>query len=194
MDLLLQHTKAMRIGNPLEPTVDMGPMASQGQLEKTMQYIDISANEGARLVYGGQPLEGGRYDQGYFVQPTIFEAEQGMRITEEEIFGPVLSVIAARDFDDAIRTANAVDYGLSASIYTGNVNRALRAIRQFEFGVTYVNAPTIGSEIQLPFGGMKNTGNGLREAGSAAIREFTETKTVFIDYSQRLQKAQIREE
>lgn len=194
MDLLLQHTKAMHIGDPLDPDVDMGPLASQGQLEKTMQYIDIGSKEGASLVYGGQQLEGGMYDEGYFVHPTIFAAEQGMRITEDEIFGPVLSVIRASDFDDAIRIANAVDYGLSASIYTSDVNRAFRAIRGLEAGVTYVNAPTIGSEIQAPFGGVKNTGNGLREAGSAAIREFTETKTVFIDYSGQLQKAQIGED
>ncbi len=194
MDMLLQQTEAMTIGDPLDPDVDMGPMASQGQLDKTMEYIEVGRNEGAAMAYGGEQLAGGRYDHGFFVQPTIFEAEQGMRITEEEIFGPVLSVIEARDFDDAIRKANAVPYGLSASIYTRDVNRAFRAIRRLEAGVTYVNAPTIGSEIQLPFGGVKNTGNGLREAGSAAIREFTETKTVFVDYSDRLQKAQIQED
>ncbi|MGC9308971.1 MAG: aldehyde dehydrogenase family protein, partial [Thermoplasmatota archaeon] len=191
MARLLKKTEAMHIGNPLDPNVDMGPMASRGQLEKTVEYIDVGRTEGATLVYGGSRLEGGMYDDGFFVQPTIFAAEQGMRITEEEIFGPVLSVIKARDFDDAISKANAVDYGLSSSIYTRDVNRAFRAIQRLEAGVVYVNAPTIGSEIQVPFGGVKNTGNGLREAGSAAIREFTETKTVFIDYSGRLQKAQI---
>ena len=193
MDLLLERTEAFNIGDPLDPDVDMGPMASQGQLEKTMEYIDVGSDEGATMVYGGERLQGGMYDDGFFVQPTVFRAEQGMRITEEEIFGPVLSVIRARDFDDAIGKANAVDYGLSASIYTGDVTRAFRAIHRLEAGVAYVNAPTIGSEIQMPFGGVKNTGNGLREAGSAAIREFTETKTVFVDYSGRLQKAQIRE-
>ncbi|MBS3773494.1 MAG: aldehyde dehydrogenase family protein, partial [Candidatus Thermoplasmatota archaeon] len=145
------------------------------------------------MVYGGERLQGGMYDDGFFVQPTVFRAEQGMRITEEEIFGPVLSVIRARDFDDAIGKANAVDYGLSASIYTRDVTRAFRAVHRLEAGVAYVNAPTIGSEIQVPFGGVKDTGNGLREAGSAAIREFTMTKTVFVDYSGRLQKAQIQE-
>ncbi|MFO8132824.1 MAG: aldehyde dehydrogenase family protein [Thermoplasmatota archaeon] len=193
MDMLLRQTEAMQIGDPLDPDVDMGPMASQGQLEKTMEYIDIGSDEGATLAYGGDRLEGGMYDDGFFVQPAVFEAEQGMRVTEEEIFGPVLSVIAARDFDDAIGKANAVQYGLSSSIYTRDVTRAFRAIQQLEAGIAYVNAPTIGSEIHLPFGGVKNTGNGLREAGSAAIREFTETKTVFIDYSDRLQKAQIRD-
>ena len=191
MARLREKTEAMHIGNPLDPNVDIGPMASRGQLEKTVEYIGVGRNEGAALVYGGSRLKGGMYDGGFFVQPTIFAAEQGMRITEEEIFGPVLSVIKARDFDDAVSKANAVDYGLSSSIYTRDVNRAFRAIQRLEAGVVYVNAPTIGSEIQVPFGGVKNTGNGLREAGSAAIREFTETKTVFIDYSGRLQKAQI---
>jgi len=193
MEMLLEQVERMRIGDPLDPDVDMGPMASQGQLEKTLEYIDVGRDEGATLRYGGDRLRGERYDDGFFVQPSVFEAEQGMRITVEEIFGPVLSVIRARDFDDAIGKANDVDYGLSASIYTRDVTRAFRAIRRLEAGVVYVNAPTIGSEIQLPFGGVKNTGNGLREAGSAAIREFTETKTVFIDYSGQLQKAQIRE-
>ena len=131
------------------------------------------------------------YDKGFFIEPTIFETEHGMIITKEEIFGPVLSVIKADDYEDAVRIANDVDYGLSASIYTKDVNMAFRAIDNMETGITYINAPTIGAEVHLPFGGIKNTGNGGREAGTTAIDEFTEIKTVFIDYSARLQKAQI---
>lgn len=133
------------------------------------------------------------YERGFFIEPTIFEARHGMRITKEEIFGPVLSVIKVRDYEEAIRVANDVEYGLSSSIYTNDLKLAYRAIDEMEAGITYVNAPTIGAEVHLPFGGVKNTGNGTREAGSTAIEEFTEIKSVFIDYSGRLQKAQIEE-
>ena len=136
-------------------------------------------------------LRGGMYDKEFFIEPTIFETEHGMRITKEEIFGPVLSVIRADDYENAVRMANDVDYGLSASFYTKDVNMAFRAIDNMETGITYINAPTIGAEVHLPFGGLKNTGNGGREAGTTAIDEFTEIKTVFIDYSAKLQKAQI---
>jgi aldehyde dehydrogenase (NAD+) len=138
-------------------------------------------------------LPGGKYDRGFFSAPTIFEARHGMRITKEEIFGPVLSLMKVKDFEEAISVANDVPYGLSSSIYTSNVNLAFRAMQNLEAGVTYINAPTIGAEVHLPFGGVKNTGNGTREAGTEAIREFTEVKSVFVDYSGRLQKAQITE-
>jgi len=170
-----------------------GPLSSQQQQETVLGYIDIGRDEGAELLAGGSKLGGASYDRGFFVEPTVFAAEHGMRITREEIFGPVLSVLRAEDYGDAVRIANDVDYGLSASIYTRDINTAQRAIRDLDVGVMYVNAPTIGAEVHLPFGGMKHSGNGGREAGSAAIDEFTETKTVFIDYSGRLQKAQIRD-
>jgi aldehyde dehydrogenase (NAD+) len=169
----------------------MGPVASASQERTVLEYIDIGRQEGAKLVTGGGKVTGGDYDMGYFVQPTIFEAEHGMRITKEEIFGPVLSVMRVGDFEEAIRIANDVEYGLSASIYTRDVNLAFRYVEEIEAGVVYINAPTIGAEVHLPFGGVKNTGNGGREAGTVAIDEFTELKTVFIDYSDRLQKAQI---
>jgi acyl-CoA reductase-like NAD-dependent aldehyde dehydrogenase len=169
----------------------MGPVASADQERKVLEYIEIGKSEGAQLLAGGHKLKGGAFDHGFFIEPTVFAARHGHRITTEEIFGPVLSVIKVPDYEEAVRVANDVNYGLSSSIYTADVNRSFRAIRDLEAGITYVNAPTIGAEIQLPFGGVKNTGNGGREAGSAAIEEFTEVKTVFVDFSGRLQKAQI---
>ncbi len=193
LERLLERTAELRVGDPLDETIDMGPLSSQQQLETVLGYIDSGRDEGAELLAGGNKLGGASYDRGFFVEPTVFAAEHGMRITREEIFGPVLSVLRAEDYGDAVRIANDVDYGLAASIYTRDINTAQRAIRDLEVGVMYVNAPTIGAEVHLPFGGMKHSGNGGREAGSAAIDEFTEIKTVFIDYSGRLQKAQIRD-
>lgn len=189
--MLLERLKRFRIGNPLDPATDMGPVASEDQLKKTLEYIRIGSAEGGRILTGGSRLTGGAYDQGFYVAPTVFETRHGSRISTEEIFGPVLSVIRVADYEEAVRVANGVEYGLSSSIYTRDVNRAFRAVTDLEAGITYINAPTIGAEVQLPFGGVKNTGNGGREAGSVAIEEFTEIKTVFVDYSNRLQKAQI---
>jgi len=191
MEKLLARTKALKLGNPLDPKIDVGPVASAQQEKKILEYIKIGVAEGARLTCGGKKLIGGDYDKGFFIQPTIFEAKHGMRITKEEIFGPVLSVMKAKDYEGAVRIANDVEYGLSSSIYTRNVNLAFRAVEDLQAGITYINAPTIGAEVHLPFGGVKHTGNGAREAGTAAIEEFTEIKTVYIDYSDRLQKAQI---
>ncbi|MFY9717172.1 MAG: aldehyde dehydrogenase family protein [Thermoplasmata archaeon] len=178
------------VGDPLDPTTGMGPVASAEQERKILEYIAIGRTE-AKLRRGGSKLSGGVYDRGFFIEPTVFETKHGSRISKEEIFGPVLSVLKVSDYADAVRIANDVDYGLSSSIYTRDVNRAFRAIQELEAGITYINAPTIGAEVQLPFGGIKNTGNGGREAGSVAIDEFTEIKTVFVDFSAKLQKAQI---
>ncbi|MGI0130728.1 MAG: aldehyde dehydrogenase family protein, partial [Thermoplasmata archaeon] len=180
------------VGDPLDPRTGMGPVASADQEKKVLEYIAIGQKE-AKLTYGGTKLTGGAYDRGYFIAPTIFETKHGTRISKEEIFGPVLSVLKVGSYEEAVRVANDVDYGLSSSIYTRDVNRAFRAMGDLEAGITYVNAPTIGAEVQLPFGGVKNTGNGGREAGSVAIDEFTEIKTVFVDFSSKLQKAQIEE-
>jgi acyl-CoA reductase-like NAD-dependent aldehyde dehydrogenase len=188
---LLARLKSFRIGDPLDESTEMGPVASADQERKVLEYIAIGQKEGGKLLTGGEKLRGGAYDKGYFVAPTVFETRHGSRISKEEIFGPVLSVIKVKDYEEAVQVANDVDYGLSSSIYTRDVNRAFRAVQELEAGITYVNAPTIGAEVQLPFGGVKNTGNGGREAGSAAIEEFTEVKTVFIDFSGHLQKAQI---
>jgi len=190
LDMLVHRLGTFPVGDPLDPKTGMGPVASADQERKILEFIEVGKKE-AKLRYGGRKLTGGAYDRGFFLEPTIFETKHGTRISKEEIFGPVLSVIRAKDYDEAVRVANDVDYGLSSSIYTRDVNRAFSAIHDLEAGITYVNAPTIGAEVQLPFGGIKNTGNGGREAGSVAIEEFTEIKSVFIDFSSKLQKAQI---
>ncbi|MGB6501706.1 MAG: aldehyde dehydrogenase family protein [Thermoplasmata archaeon] len=190
LGMLDERLDRFTVGDPLDPKTSMGPVASADQEKKILEYIEIGRKE-ATLRRGGSKLTGGIYDRGFFLEPTVFETKHGSRISKEEIFGPVLSVIKVADYAEAVRVANDVDYGLSSSIYTRDVNRAFRAIEELEAGITYINAPTIGAEVQLPFGGVKNTGNGGREAGSVAIEEFTELKTVFVDFSARLQKAQI---
>ena len=193
LEMLLRRLDSFPVGDPLDPSTGMGPVASADQERKVLEYIEVGKKE-AKLRYGGEKLRGGAYDKGHFLRPTIFETRHGSRISTEEIFGPVLSVLRVGSYEEAVRVANGVDYGLSSSIYTRDVNRAFRAIQDLEAGITYVNAPTIGAEVQLPFGGVKNTGNGGREAGSVAIEEFTEIKSVFVDFSSRLQKAQIDSE
>ena len=188
--MLDERLDAFVVGDPLDPKVGMGPVASADQERKILEYIAVGKQE-AKLRRGGTKLTGGAYDRGHFIAPTVFETRHGSRISKEEIFGPVLSVLKVADYAEAVHVANDVDYGLSSSIYTKDVGRAFRAIQDLEAGITYINAPTIGAEVQLPFGGIKNTGNGGREAGSVAIEEFTEIKSVFVDFSQRLQKAQI---
>jgi len=191
--MLVDRLRQFPVGDPLDPKIAMGPVASADQERKILEYIAIGRQE-AKLRLGGAKLTGGAYDRGHFLEPTIFETAHGTRISKEEIFGPVLAVLKAKDYADAVRIANDVPYGLSSSIYTRDVNRAFRAVDDLEAGITYINAPTIGAEVQLPFGGIKNTGNGGREAGSVAIEEFTEIKTVFVDFSAKLQKAQIDSE
>lgn len=193
LERLVSRTRDLKIGDPLDPLTDVGPVCGADQEKKILNYIEIGIKEGAVLLTGGKKLAGGPYEKGFFIEPTIFKARHGMRITKEEIFGPVLSVIKVRDYEEAVHVANDVEYGLSSSIYTSDFSLAFRAIDELEAGITYINAPTIGAEVHLPFGGVKNTGNGAREAGSAAIEEFTEIKTVFVDYSGALQKAQIEE-
>ncbi|NLO30077.1 MAG: aldehyde dehydrogenase family protein [Methanosarcina mazei] len=187
---LLAKTKSLRVGNGLLPETDVGPVINKAQLEKIEKYVRIGKEEGAAILVGGNRIDPGL--PGYFFEPTIFtDVSPEMRIAQEEIFGPVLSIITVSDFDEAIEVANNIKYGLSSAIYTENVRTAFRAIEKLEAGITYVNAPTIGAEVHLPFGGIKGTGNGFREAGTEAIKEFTEVKAVYIDYSGRLQKAQI---
>jgi len=190
LGLLTDRLRSFKVGNPIDPSTGMGPVASADQEKKILEYIEVGKKD-SKLRHGGHKLTGGAYDRGYFLEPTIFETHHGSRISKEEIFGPVLSVIKVPSYDEAVRVANDVDYGLSSAIYTKDVNRAFRAIHDLEAGITYINAPTIGAEVQLPFGGIKNTGTGGREAGSVAVEEFTEIKTVFIDFSSKLQKAQI---
>jgi aldehyde dehydrogenase (NAD+) len=192
MDALIERTKKLTIGDGLSESTDVGPVINESQLKIILNYVDIGKQEGAKLLIGGNRLTGGKYDKGFFMEPTIFtEVEPGMRIEQEEIFGPVLSVIKVSHFNEAIKVANDVEYGLSSSIYTNNILYAMKAIDELEAGITYVNAPTIGAECHLPFGGFKNTGNGHREGGKWPYEVFGEIKTVYIDYSGKLQKAQI---
>jgi alpha-ketoglutaric semialdehyde dehydrogenase len=189
---LAERAGGMRLGYGLEDATDLGPVVSRSQLERVHSYMDVGRGDGAELVVGGQIATEGSLERGYFHQPTVFgNVRADMRIAQEEIFGPVTAVIPVSDIEEAIRVANGVEYGLSASIYTRDVNRAFRAMQDIYTGILYVNAGTIGAEIQLPFGGTKNTGNGHREAGQAALDVVTEWQSIYVDYSGRLQKAQI---
>src|SRR5215813_2038983 len=188
----VEGAKRLKVGDGLDPTVEMGPCINQQQLKTVMSYVEIGKNEGAKLLTGGNRLESGAHAKGWFHAPTVFgDCSPKMRVAQEEIFGPVVSVIPIDSFEQGIEVANGVPYGLAASIYTRNVNQAFAAMRDLYTGIVYVNAPTIGAETHLPFGGTKQTGNGHREAAIAAIDFFTEWKTVYIDYSDKLQRAQI---
>jgi alpha-ketoglutaric semialdehyde dehydrogenase len=192
LEAFVSGARSLRIGNGLDPDVQVGPSVSEAQLQTVMKYVAIGCQEGARLATGGHPLESGSYARGWFHEPTIFaDVDPTMRIAQEEIFGPVVSVIRCRSLDEAIAIGNDVAYGLSASIYTRNVNDAFRAMRDMYTGIFYVNAPTIGAEVHLPFGGTKATGNGHREAGTAALDVFSEWKSIYVDFSGKLQRAQI---
>jgi aldehyde dehydrogenase (NAD+) len=192
IDLFVKRTRELKLGNGLDPDVQVGPVVNKEQLKSINDYVQVGKEEGAKLLCGGNILTEGDFAKGCFHEPTIFgEVKPSMRIAQEEIFGPVVSVISVSSFDEAIEVANGTEYGLSLSMYTQDVNRAFRAIEELESGIVYINAPTIGAEIQLPFGGVKQTGNGHREAGSTAIDQFTEWKSIYIDYSGQLQKAQI---
>jgi alpha-ketoglutaric semialdehyde dehydrogenase len=189
---LLSRTRSLKLGDPLLAKTDVGPLINLQALEKVSSFSQIGELEGASLLCGGSPSNLKQFKNGFFFNPTIFDdVSPDMRIAREEIFGPVLSVLSFSELDEAIKIANGVDFGLSASIFTNDLRNAFYAIERIECGVQYVNSATIGAEIQLPFGGVKRTGNGFREAGSEAIKEFTEIKSVFIDYSGKLQKAQI---
>jgi aldehyde dehydrogenase (NAD+) len=190
---LVERAGALRVGDPIDEGVDMGPLISEAQLRRVMEYVQIGRDEAADLVAGGVRLTKSEFGRGWFFPPTIFAGvERGMRIAREEIFGPVVSVMPAEGMDDALEIANDSLYGLSSSIYTQDINRAFVAARDLETGITYVNSSTIGAETHLPFGGTRRTGNGHREgAAQTALEIFTEWKTVYVDYSGRLQKAQI---
>jgi acyl-CoA reductase-like NAD-dependent aldehyde dehydrogenase len=189
---LVTAAEQMRLGPGWEDETDVGPVINEPSLEKIHSYTEIGKDEGAKLLTGGEVATGNGLDKGFYYRPTIFaDVEPGMRIAQEEIFGPTTAIIPVHDFDEAIRVANGIRYGLSSSIFTRDVNRAFRAMRDLEAGITYINAGTIGAEVHLPFGGTKETGNGHREAGQAALDVFTEWKSVYVDYSGKLQKAQI---
>ncbi|MBV9434562.1 MAG: aldehyde dehydrogenase family protein [Acidobacteria bacterium] len=191
-DKFASRAKALKVGPGIDEQNEMGPQINQQQVETTRKYVEIGKNEGAKLVTGGNRITANGLGNGYFFEPTIFADAQGsMRIAQEEIFGPVVSVISANDLEDAVDISNSVQYGLSSALYTKDVNRAFKAMRDLQTGITYINAPTIGAEVHLPFGGTKATGNGHREGGIGAIDFYTQWKAIYVDYSDRLQRAQI---
>jgi len=191
VELLVERARKFKVGNGLEPSVDMGPAVDESQLKTDLKYIEIGKKE-AKLLLGGERLTGWEHARGYFVAPTIFDhVAPNSTIAQDEIFGPVLSVVRVRDFDEALQVANSVRYGLSSSIYTNDAAKIFEFIDRIETGITHINSPTVGGEAQLPFGGMKATGIGLREMGRVAIDFYTELKTVYIDYTGRKRESTI---
>ncbi len=192
MSMLVDRTAKLKLGDGLLADSQVGPCVNEGQRKTVQEYVEIGKNEGAKLVAGGKIATDGALAKGWFHQPTIFtEVTPEMRIAKEEIFGPVLSVIRTKDISESIRILNNTIYGLSSSVYTRDINKAFQAIRDIQTGITYINAPTIGAEAHLPFGGVKQTGNGHREGGWTVYDFYTEWKAVYIDYSGSLQRAQI---
>ena len=184
--------RGLRVGNGLDPKTHMGPCINEAQLHTVESYVKIGREEGAKLLTGGHRLSSGEHAKGFFHEPTVFgDCDPKMRVAREEIFGPVVSIVPVGSLEEAIEVGNSVEYGLSASIYTQDVNKAFRAMRDLYTGIFYVNAPTIGAETHLPFGGTKSTGNGHREACVQALEVFSEWKSIYVDFSGRLQRAQI---
>ena len=185
------RTLALRLGSGLDPATDVGPLVNAAAVDKVAGYVDVGRRDGDLLTGGGRAMGAG-LEHGHFFEPTIFAGVKPMdRIAQEEIFGPVLSIVPVPDYPAAVTALNQTRYGLSSAIFTSDANTAFRAMRDFETGIVYVNAGTIGAETHLPFGGTKDTGNGHREAGHAALDTYTEWKSIYVDFSGRLQKAQI---
>lgn len=192
MTMLVDRTQKLRLGDGLKDDTDVGPCINEGQRKTVHSYVEIGLREGAKLVTGGKIASGDGLSKGWFYQPTIFaDVVPSMRIAKEEIFGPVLSVIKIKSLEDGISILNDTIYGLSSSVYTASVNNAFKAIRDIKAGITYINGPTIGAEAHMPFGGVKQTGNGHREGGWTVFEFFSEWKTVYVDFSGKLQRAQI---
>jgi alpha-ketoglutaric semialdehyde dehydrogenase len=191
-DKLVGRAKALKVGNGLDESIEMGPQINEQQIETSNKYSKIAQEEGAKLLCGGARMTEGALANGTFFAPTVFVGVRpNMRIAQEEVFGPVVSLIECGSFDEALAIANGIEYGLSTALYSRDVNHAYRAMRDLEAGITYVNAPTIGAEVHLPFGGVKQTGNGHREGGTGALDFYTTWKSVYVDYSDKLQRAQI---
>ena len=190
---IAERAAALRLGDPTDPTTDVGPVVHRGSAERIQAMVDKAVADGATIATGGRLVDDvDGCEGGTFFQPTVLTGVAGdSYIAREEVFGPVLAVIEASSVEDAVDVVNGAAYGLSAAVYTRDINRALRAVAEIDTGIVYVNAPTIGAEIHLPFGGTKHTGNGYREAGMRGLEQFSETKTVYVDYSGRLQRAQI---
>jgi len=179
---LAAKASSLKVGDGMKADTYMGPLVSADAEKTVLDYIEVGKREGARLVTGGTKLEGGEYDQGYFVAPTVFDGVRSdMRIAQEEIFGPVVAVMEARDFDQAVALANDIRFGLSASVVTRDLGLALRFIREIDAGIVHVNSQTAGAEPQVPFGGFKGSSSGTREQGKAAREFFTQIKTVYLD-------------
>jgi alpha-ketoglutaric semialdehyde dehydrogenase len=192
LGMLVDKAKALRLGDGRKADTDVGPVIHERSLKNVERYIDIGQEDGADLLCGGRRATGKGLEKGFFFEPTIFaRAESGMRIEQEEIFGPVLTVVRFADVDEAFRVNNGVKYGLSSSVYTRDVNVSFRALTELDNGITYINAPTIGAEAHLPFGGVKQTGNGHREGGWEVYEFYSETKVGYVDFSGTLQRAQI---
>jgi methylmalonic acid semialdehyde dehydrogenase len=186
VERIAARAKSMRIGDGADPQTEMGPSVDESQFKTVLSYIDVGREDGATLVCGGQRAEGDNLSKGYFVQPTVFDhVTPDMRIAREEIFGPVLSILRVRDFDEAMRVANDSEYGLSSSIFTNDAARIFRFVDEIETGMTHINSPTTGGEAHIPFGGIKSTGIGDREQGSTALDFYTELKVVYVDYTGR---------
>jgi aldehyde dehydrogenase (NAD+) len=189
---LVDRVERLRLGDGLLPGTVVGPMINEAALKNTMRYVALAQEEGDELVTGGRRARGARLAHGWFHQPTVFAGVKPCsRLEQEEVFGPVLAVLRVGSLDEAIRVNNDVRYGLSSALYTRNILAACKAIEGIDAGITYINAPTIGAEAHLPFGGVKETGNGHREGGWPVYEFFSETKTVYVDYSGTLQRAQI---
>ena len=195
VDRFVERVKKLRVGNGLDPNTDVGPVINRDAVDKIMSYIEIGQREDkAKLMCGGNQLTKGEYSRGYFIEPTVFaDVKPCMRVEQEEIFGPVTSIVPFGTLDEAIEIVNGVRYGLSSAIYTADVNNAFHAMEDLYTGICYVNSATIGAEVHLPFGGTKATGNGHREAGTQVLDIFSEWKSIYVDYSGKLQKAQIDE-
>jgi aldehyde dehydrogenase (NAD+) len=191
-NLLLERTRQLRLGLGTDPQTEVGPLINSAQLQRVSHYLEIARAEGTKVLIGGEVVNTGNLEHGFFFQPTILDkVTPDMRVAKEEIFGPVVALIEVDSFAEAIAVLNNTPYGLSSSVYTRDINLAFQAMRDIEAGITYINGPTIGAEVHLPFGGVKQTGNGHREVGTAALDVFTEWKTVYVDFSGSLQRAQI---
>jgi aldehyde dehydrogenase (NAD+) len=189
---LVERAERLRLGDGLDPATEMGPLISEAQLERVHGYMAVAQEDGARILTGGEPAREGELARGHFYRPTLLtEVRPGMRVAQEEIFGPVLSIIEVADLEEAIAVNNDTPYGLSSALFTRDANAVQIAMREVTTGILYINAGTTGAEIQLPFGGTRGTGNGHREAGLGALEFFTEWKAIYVDYSGRLQRAQI---
>jgi aldehyde dehydrogenase (NAD+) len=186
VERIVARAESMRVGDGAAEGTDVGPIVDEGQFKSVLQYINIGREDGAQLLCGGTVPDGDSFSKGYFVRPAVFDrVTPDMRIAREEIFGPVLSVLRVRDFDEALRVANDSEYGLSSSVFTQDAARIFRFVDEIETGMTHVNSPTTGGEAHVPFGGSKATGIGEREQGSTALDFYTELKVVYVDYTGR---------